>query len=151
MSTRNKVILCVILLATSYAAGRYTTPQSIKIVEVEKKVAKDSTKTEKDSHKKVVTKKVTHPDGTTDETTTTTDDTSSSKQTKSVVADDKSKSSEIIKSSGILTIEALAGVNPLDGKFAYGASISRNLIGPIRLGAWGLTSGQIGVSLGLGF
>lgn len=54
--------------------------------------------------------------------------------------------------SSIINISALAGLDTGRGFVpTYGISASKELIGPITVGAFGLTNGTIGVSVGLNF
>ena len=52
-----------------------------------------------------------------------------------------------------LNLSVLAAVNPVNRDFApvYGASLTKEFIGPVTIGAFGLTNGTLGVSIGLNF
>lgn len=151
MSIKVKILISILVIGTSYAFGRYTAPEKIKTIEVEKKVDTSKTDAEKNVHKKTTVTKTTKPDGTVTEVTEITDESviSKKKTTTDTVTD--SKSTEITKSSGILTIEGMVSLDVKQGSVWYGAHISRNLLGPIRIGAFGLTSGTAGVTVGLDF
>jgi hypothetical protein len=135
----SKYIAAVIVVAIAYAAGRYTAPEKIKTeiktVEVEKVVTKVQ-------HKKVVIRE--NKDGS-KETVIITD-------TKS---DEKGKSNTDIKNKevtnkGSFNISVLAGSSvPING--VLGVSATKNVLGPITVGAWGLTNGTAGLSVGLNF
>lgn len=161
MQTRNKVILIAIALTTSYAVGRFSAPEKIKIetkiVTVEKKVTDTDTTVDKDRHKKVVVVEETKPDGSKTKTTTITDDTTtkSDKKTKETdaVVKKEDQVKEITRPSSKVTISAMGGVNlSLAGNpLVYGASVSKTILGPISLGAFYLTPGITGLSVGLTF
>ncbi len=140
--------LVVILIA--FATGRYTSPT--KIETVTKVVTVEVEKVVKDVKKNVVIVEVKKPDGTT--TTTTTDQSTSTtvsdKNTNINIEDRK-----LVESNkDHLIIEGIVGLgldirNPTE--IVYGAHISKNLLGPIRLGILGLTNSTLGVTVGLQF
>lgn len=97
-------------------------------------------------------------------TTTTTTTQVSPKQTQVVTVTDSDKTiiedkrvesvtrdAPVAKSK--IHISALAGLDlSLSApRPIYGASISKDFIGPISIGAWGLTNGSAGVILGISF
>lgn len=146
METKTKVIIAIVALSAAFATGRFLTPVKtvINTVEVEKKT-EDS---HKEKHKKTVI--IERPDGSKE--TTITDDVESDKKS----TDDKKSSSdtEITKTSSRLNISALAGgqisfSQPMP--IALGASVTKDILGPISLGVWGLSNGVGGVSIGLTF
>jgi hypothetical protein len=151
MISRNEVIAVLILMATSFAFGRFYAPEKVKVIEVEKKTTTEKKDSSRESNKKIIKKKVTKPDGTVTEITREEDSTKSSRNSDKTDTTEKSKTSETTKSSSRLSIQALAGVQLSDKSLTYGLAVSRNLIGPLRIGVFGLTSGQVGCSLGLDF
>lgn len=148
MLTRNQYIILAVLLVTSFAFGRYATPEKVKVetktvtVEVEKKVEV--------AH--VITKivEVKKPDGTsTTETTTVTDTNTNTSSTNNTNID---SIKETIKSSSVLNISGLASIDALNPtSITYGVSINKQLIGPITFGLFGFTDKKVGVSIGLNF
>lgn len=165
MQTKYKVILVVVTLATTFAVGRYTSPEKVKIekqvVTVEKQVDKTKTNTKSHEHKDTTIVETVKPDGTKTTVTHTTDDTHTGEDSQSIASNSSStqqnESKEVSRSSSHLTISALAGPQLSfshglsTGPFAYGVHVSRPLIGPINMGLWGLNTGVVGVSLGLTF
>jgi hypothetical protein len=151
MSIKAKVLLSFLVILVSAAVGRFTAPEKIKTVEVEKQTNSAKDDSEKDIHKKVVETKVTGPNGVVTDTTVTTDDSvlSNKSTDTSVTTDDKSK--EIVRNSGVLRVQALIGTPLTNPTLTYGASISRNLIGPINIGVFGLSSSMVGGSIGIDF
>lgn len=147
MSNKVKIIVGVVVLATVFAFGRWSAPVKIKtetkIVEVDKKVD-DINKKE---HKKTVI--VHKPDGTI--ITTITDDTDTHKHetdTSSTVSD---TTKEVVRRSSTLTVSALTGLSLNGYTPIYGAHVTKQIIGPLALGVWGLSSRELGVSVGLSF
>lgn len=146
MSTKVKVSLVVVFALATFAFGRYSSPEKIRIetktIEVEKIVY-----VEREKHKETTV--VTRPDGSKEEHTV--EDTKTSKK-----EDGKSKESSSLSEStshGPKTnLSALAGVPFSDLRApVYGLAATRSFIGPISAGVWALTSGTAGVSFGLSF
>lgn len=136
MKTRYKILIGVIALIVAFAFGKYSAHPGTKTVDVVHYKTKIQTHT--------VTVVVTKPNGT-HQSTTTTDQTQ--------YADTHSKSDvTVIKATNSsIKISALAGIDFSQRKIAYGAEVSKQILGPISVGAWGLTDGVIGVSIGISF
>ncbi len=160
MTTRNKLILAAVALATSFAFGRYTVPQKIEIrhevvtVEVEKKDTHKDQQTEQ--NRKTTETEITRPDGTkvrrkVTETEKKTD--TEIKQTVERERDQKVTDSKVVTTFQGLSVSFIAGPNftDLGSGYVYGGHISRPFLGPVSLGVWGLSSGHGGISLGLQF
>jgi hypothetical protein len=163
LNTKQKVGIAIFVVAGAFATGRYTVPvktkTEIKTVEVQKIVYRTKKDTTDQRKKKIVIVENKQKDGSETKVTTITDDGT----TKSIASNDTTKSDdhqkeekkEIVKESGHLTISALAGTNftgiPASQGVLYGGIIQRNLIGPVVIGVWGLSSGTGGASLGLEF
>lgn len=160
MTTKSKIIIASIALLTSYAFGRWSAPEKVKIetkiVEVEKKTETSKTDTDRNKHKETTVTETTRPDGTKETTTKTVEDTQTDRKTNTSKTDDttitESKSKEVTYSSSKVTVSALAGVNVLKGGLPdYGASLTKPILGPITVGAFAFQSGMVGCSLGLTF
>lgn len=142
METRTKIIIASLALLTVFAIGRFSSPTKIKTeiktVEVEKIVTVVE-------HKTITIRE--KPDGTKETvivSDTNTDSKSNSKGT------DTTK--EVTGSKDKLTISGLIGMNyTAIGAPIYGLSVSKNLLGPIRVGLFGMTDKVAGISLGLDF
>lgn len=155
MKTRYKVLIVVGALLSAFAAGRFSTPEKIKvetkIVEVEKK-RKDTNLNKKS---KKTTKTVTRPDGTKE--TTTVVETDTKKDTKEVTERDKKTDSvtETTKGGNKTSISVIGGIGLAPGTVApapaFGAHVQRQILGPFTLGIWGLSNVSGGVSLGIMF
>lgn len=140
LNENKKAIGGVVVVIVAFYAGKYSAPEKVRVetvrVEVEKKV-------DKEQRKKVVIKE--NKDGSKE--TTIVVDTSVKENTK---ANSESSVKEVISRSRI-NISLLAGATiPLSPPI-FGISAQRDFIGPITIGAWGLTNRTIGLSLGLNF
>lgn len=161
MTTKVKIIIAVTVTLASYAAGRWSAPEKIKIetktVTVEKLIKDTDKTTDKDRHKKLVVTEKTDPDGTHTKTTTVTDDTVTQTNVKSKTTDDTASTSdtqkEITRPSSKVTLSLMAGINlGLGGNpLIYGGSVYKPILGPIGLGVFYLTNGSTGASIGLSF
>lgn len=162
MRTRYKIIGVIILIIVSYAFGRYSAPA--KVTEEDKTKIIDKGKTDKttdinkSTHKETKTEVVTNPDGTKKETTTVTEDTNANVNKNTSIVNNKTttedKTKETISNTNKTTLSALAGTNVLHfGDFTpvYGGHVTHEVLGPISVGAFGLTNGTAGVSVGLSF
>lgn len=147
MNTKTTVIISAVSLAVAFAGGRYSVQApSSKTKEV---VQVDTTKDiAKNTKKKTTIEK--NPDGSTkttiDEETTT--DTSS-------VTNSLTKVSQSVTAvrTGTLNISALGGMDFSSSipKPIYGASVTKEIVGPVTLGAFGLMNGVVGLSVGVNF
>lgn len=142
--TKYKVIGVVILCVVSYTTGRYT-GQKPGIETHETVVQQVKQQTDKDTHK--VTQVTKKPDGTV--TTVVTEDTSSKVDTNkntNLNFDEKITPPK----TNLTNVSLLAGYDFGRGP-AYGASVTHQFLGPLTIGAFGLTDGIVGVSLGVNF
>lgn len=160
MSVRNSAIAAIIIAVTFAAIGRWTAPEKIKtetkIVEVEKKTEHSDTEADKNKHKETTTHEITRPDGTKETTTTVVEDSNANRHNTTDKTDDKSKSEdiskEVTKSGSKLTLSALAGVKVSDPTgMIYGGHVTKDILGPINIGVWGMSNNTAGLSIGLTF
>jgi hypothetical protein len=154
METKTKIIIVSIGLIAAFAVGRWAAPEKVrietKVVEVEKKV--------EDTKKDVVKHKETHtvkkPDGTEETTTTEDTTTKSDKHDTDSTTTETDTTKEVTRGSSKVTVLALAGL-PVSFNTAvvpiYGVSVSKPILGPITIGAWGLSNSTAGFSIGLTF
>lgn len=156
MENKYKIAIGVALLATSFAVGRFTVPvrvkTEIKEVQVEKKVTDKDIK----ENKRVETVKteIVRPDGTKETTTKIIEDTKKNTDSKTTAQTDSSRSStsETKKEGAGLSVAGLAGVNVLaPSGLIFGGHVQTSLLGPVTIGAFGLSNWTFGVSLGLRF
>ena len=110
--------------------------------EVDKTTAVTDAKVTKKKTTTVVTKK---PDGTTSTETSVTETNGATKTT-------KGETRKVAATERKNAINALVGVD-IGKAFVpvYGVSYTREVLGPVTLGAYGLTNGTIGVSIGVNF
>lgn len=152
-----KVIIIVVALAGSYAAGRWASPTKviteIKTVEVEKKTDQTIDTAQKHKHKKIIIVTSEKPGGQKDSTTTITDDTDSVSNSTTTQTDTADKTTdnkhEEDRPEPKTTIAAMAGISTRDGQIQYGASVYRPLLGPLGVGVFGLGNVTDGVSCGV--
>lgn len=139
MSLKYKIASALVILAATFTAGRYSVSGKTKTKTT------DTTKTvDKTEHKKIVIYK--KPNGET--VTTITDDTNTKTEKTKQVIDIKTTESR----HNILNVSALVANDFRDTfKPVYGVSVSKEILGPVTVGAFGLTNGVVGVSLGLNF
>ena len=156
MTTKVKVIIGAVAIVVAFAVGRYSGPEKIKvetkIVTVEKDTKTDTSDTQ--DHKKITIVDTTKPDGTKTKTTTIVDDKEAqdTKTETDQTTTKESQTTEITKGSNKVLVSGLIARNL--SSFAspiYGASISKPILGPLYIGAFGLTDKTIGVSIGLMF
>lgn len=75
-------------------------------------------------------------------------------ETRTVVTEEiNSRTKTVTKPGPKVNVSALAGVDTTSSilKPVYGISVSKEFIGPITVGAYGLTNGTVGLSLGVNF
>lgn len=147
MTLKTEIIGGVIILLVTFAAGRYSV-QAPTVKTTIQESAKVDTDLNKDTHKKTVSVTVKLPSGTTKTTTTVTEDTISDKRV------DSEKLSSVTQTitppkTGTINVSALAGISLVNGQPVYGASASKEFIGPLTIGVFGLTNGVLGASIGV--
>lgn len=159
LSRNQKIGVVAVSLLVSFAAGRYTVTETIKTktetIETEKKKEDTVIVKKRDKNVKIVVTETDRPDGTKIITTVTTDLTKSSVDTNTKLSDTGSKtsdsSSSTVKGESKVSLSALGGVDMTNGHLLYGLSVIRPVLGPITVGAFGLSDGTIGASVGVSF
>lgn len=137
MTLKNTAVACLVSAGLATALTHYYFPSiQTKTVEVQKEVVQNDIHT--------TTHTITQPNGIVD-TTTVTDDHSKTSES-------DSKTAIVIKQptwnvSGLVANDFSKGVILP----AYGVSVSKEILGPFSIGAFGLTNGTIGLSLGVNF
>lgn len=124
-------IVALVALVLSFAAGRYS-------VDINKRTEIDETKKTR-----------------TDTTIVTIKEPSGKETTTTVIKERETTKKELnqVESSqkAILNIAILGAYDPTQNQPSYGLSISKQFIGPVTLGVFGLTNGVAGVSIGVNF
>lgn len=151
MSTKNIIILSLVVLAITFATGRMSVSKKIEIKEVEKIVYKervDQDKQVNDHKKTVIVKK---PDGTVTTTVTDSNITDTKTDTQIDLTKTDTKSKTVTPMNIGMNFSLLAGINAANpvGGFIYGLSITKPLLGPVTFGLSLFTDKHVFVSLGL--
>ena len=138
-------------MSLAFAAGRYSVSQKT-ISTKEGIISDDKKKEDAETHTVTHTVTVVKPDG----NSVTTTDTQTNISDKQIDTDDtKTSISQVtsIAARSTINISALAGVNAnnLSQVPIYGISISKEVLGPITAGLYGLNNGILGVSIGVNF
>lgn len=140
LPTKTQSVAGLMIFIVGLGTGRYSYHQ-VTITQVQ---TVSDTQKEQD---KVTDKKTTIVKEPTGKTVTTI-----TEETRTVdTQDTKVKSQDMVKTSPQWQVSALAGIDIRTGIPAYGASLSRQFVGPITIGAFGLTNGTVGVSIGMTF
>jgi VCBS repeat-containing protein len=150
LSMKNEILAAGLLIVASFALGRFSISavSATKLVESDNKT--EQKELDKDTHTKTETVTIKKPDGTT-KTVTTIDTTAEVKiDDKKTEVDNKVQTSTPVKRPTI-NVSALAVLDLRTGLPAYGASASKEILGPVTVGAFGLTNGVLGISIGLDF
>lgn len=129
-STRRFLLVVVCSLVLGYAFGRWRHPVKVtetKVVEVEKQ-----------DKSKIVKVETVKPDGTRVIRTRTQRDVETSRRSET------EKTAEYARPVSVSVLGAFSG-----GLLVYGLAGTVSVAGPIHVGAFGLSNGTLGVSLGL--
>lgn len=161
LSNTSKVLIVVAVVGVSFALGRYTVPEKVKvetkIVEVEKKTSSSKEDTSVDKHKNTKIIVVEKPNGEKTTTTEISENTDIDKKKTGESTSDSTKNTDSLKETtrgdSKLTISALGGVDFTKSvpQVVYGASVFKPILGPITIGVWGLSSPSCGASVGIQF
>lgn len=155
MDLKYKILIVTVVLVGTFALGRYTVPEKIKIetkvVEVVKEVKVTDTK--QDAHKHTVITEVSLPSGEKKKTTEIVYDSSKERDSHTVIDDTKKESSTetVVKGDSKVSISLLGGLKLDNRTPVYGASISKPVLGPLTIGIWGLSDSSCGASIGVTF
>lgn len=166
---KNKWLIlgAILLFVFGLSIGRYATPPDkvtkIEKVEIEKIVyIKEQEKVEQKKKFKHTIEK-TLPDGTIIKDTIETDEQNLFVKEKEQSQEEKASSSKEEKEVGVTSkgrwlINGMVGADVssgIDGQIkeilVYGIQVDYRILGPIHIGAWGVTSKEAGLSVGLEF
>lgn len=149
MSMKQGVIGLVVVFVLGCAIGRFSLPAKVvtKTVTVEAKT-KDTDTT---NHDKITVTETTRTDGSVTKVTQIQKNTTQDTKLTDNKSSDTTKTVEY--NTARWSVMAVATSHPLKGMFTptYGGEIEYRLIGPIKIGALGLSDGTMGLSLGLQF
>jgi len=155
----HKIIILVVLMAVSFAAGRMSVGQPEVHTETKTDTQidkKESEKTDKDTHTVTHVIVIKNPDGSEKTDTTTNTDVVTHQieadATNQTIHQD-TKTDIVPQKTGTLNISALASTNLKDpsDSLAFGIGVTKQFIGPITVGGFGFNNGIIGVSIGINF
>ncbi len=145
MTLQLKAGLSIAALTLSFAAGNYTArqTQSSTNSKTQSTVQQD---VKQDTHEVITTIKA--PNGTVQ--TVETVDTTALTNTDSTT---NTQSQLVVVPNPKNNVSALAGFDLSKSGLipTYGISVNRQFLGPVTIGAFGLTSGTVGVSIGINF
>lgn len=144
MTIKDKIILGLLALVVSFAAGRFTATKPNVTTQTVTNEDKDIKKDVNDEKVTTITEKSTGEKQT----------TIVEKKTTSVVTDDKIASktdTKVVNSQQTTSIVGMVGIDYHTKERAYGLGVSHDFVGPVSLGVFGFTNGVIGVSIGVRF
>lgn len=139
---RNVAIVGLLLLVVGYGTGRYLQPAKIQIKKEE--VIKEVEVIKKDI--RIVEREITRPDGTKEKERITEDKSQESTKKEK----DTKESTLIANKKPDWRVNGLAALNN-DRNIVYGLHVERRILGPISVGAFGLTDTTVGLSVGIEF
>jgi FtsZ-interacting cell division protein ZipA len=151
MSTKVKVIIAVIVLAVTFATGRWSASQ--KTTKTTEQVTQTDVKADvKDTHTKTTITETKQPTGV-DTTVTVIDQVQDDKSTENDNTKTQIQQTVTPTSKSKLNISVLGAEDFSKGftEPTYGLSISKEVLGPLTVGAFGLMNGTVGISVGLDF
>jgi hypothetical protein len=140
--------LAIAMLLGAFVAGRYSATQKpeVKTVSSVQDVTKEASN--KDTHSVTTTKVIQQPDGAKETDTTTTVDTVA--HNTDVITDTSKVTTDVIPpKTNTVNVSALAAID--NWTPYYGVSVSKQVLGPITVGGFGLTNGTLGISIGINF
>jgi len=148
MENKKVIIGALVLIALSFGAGYFATPNKIKIET--KEVIKTVTVKEEAKVKIVYKTKIVRVDGTVEETESSREESNTREKTDTSIVKESSKTTT--KDIG-LTLSALAIVDSSDikGDREYGIHVTKRVFSNITVGAMATTDKKLGISLGLTF
>ena len=136
---KNGVVLLVVA-GLGYTTGRYMQPAEV-IVKTE---IKEVEKVRVDTKTRIIYRKM--PDGTVERITE--EETKSSSETGK---DTRTEQITKAKKSSSIAIVALTSTDFDFSKPEYALHVQTNVLGPLKLGIYGSTNKQVGISIGLDF
>lgn len=149
MSTLKQILIGIVVVLVSLAAGYGFGKKAQSDTSVKSGIKTDIVQ-DKNTHTQTKTVTVKQPDGKV-ETTTTTDTVTLTKETENK---DVQSSTTVTASKSKINVSAMVQYDIFHPSFsgpAYGLSVSKEVLGPITVGAYGLTNGTIGITVGVDF
>jgi hypothetical protein len=151
LSTKTQLIVLGVSCLICFASGRFLAGKAE--VKTEQQITENKTvDQDRDTHTHTVTVTTKAKDGATQITQTQDSDTIDIKDIKANIQED-TKTDTIPPKTNLTNVSALVSNNFSNGLFspAYGVSVTHQIFGPFTVGAFGLNSGVVGVSIGVNF
>ena len=151
LSSKTKYTIAGVAIAVAFATGRYTV-QSPTIKTIETDQSKINLNQDKDTHTITTKTTIKTPDGTV-KTVEATDTTIAAKVTEVATTNTTLEQTITPPKTNTLNVSALIGNDFSVGllKPIYGASVTKQILGPVTAGAYGMSNGLVGISIGLNF
>lgn len=148
-SMRIQILISVCTLLLVFALGRYSVSQP-HITTSNQKSNETQIIDNKDTHTQTKITETRSPDGTSTKTTVidtqVTDKKDLNKQVNS-----SSQTESTPQKTNTLNLSVMAGYDAQRSQIVYGGSVTKELVGPITMGLFGLTNGVVGATIGLNF
>ena len=154
MALKTKIIIAICYTVLIFAVGRYTTRTPSSTVQTKTTEVETKTEDKNVNTKKTITE-TKKPDGTTVTVTQVDQTINDDKRDDRTTQVQTKETTKAVRP--ILQLSILGGNDFSQGPFkpVYGAAISKEVLGPVTLGLFGLTAQQrygiIGISLGVNF
>ena len=150
MTLLNKILLSLLALVVAFGFGRYSVnPPAVTTKKTDQTEIKVDTHKEEHVVTRTVTTKAPNGEARTETITESTTVTDKDKDTVHSRTDSTVSTPQVRKT---LNISALVALDPNNYyHHTYGASVTKEVAGPITVGVWALHTGIFGVSLGMNF
>jgi hypothetical protein len=153
MTIQTKALIAIAVILTAFASGRYsaTHGQAPSVTTSQQTTTDTQVKVDKDTHKVSTTTDVKTKDGSEKVVTVVTEDTVTAiNKTQDTVAKVQTVVTQPKFTKTHISLLAVTDIKSIN-KLSYGISLSREIIGPVTVGVFGLSNGVAGLSIGLNF
>lgn len=151
MTLKAQLIIYIVSVAGAFAAGRSLFPVA-KTTDSKSSLTeqKDMTTT-KDTKEVVTTTETSKPNG--EKVVTVVDNIDTHEKTGSADSIKSAQDNKVVESKkSTIHLQLLGGADMTSNfKLVYGGMVSKQFIGPVTLGVFGLSDGTLGLSIGLEF
>jgi hypothetical protein len=151
LTTKTKIIIGVIVLVVTFAAGRWSVGQKT-VKTTEQITATDNKQENKNTHTKTTITETKQPSGA-DTTVTVIDQVANDTMTQKDISNTNIQQIVTSAKKSALNISVLGAEDFSHGltQPTYGLSVTKEILPPVTVGAFGLMNGVIGVSIGIDF
>lgn len=152
MTLKTKAGAIIISLLVAFSFGRYSVNQTPDVKTTENIKTNNKINENKNNHTKTTVVTTKDKDGV-EKTITTVDSVTNDQLSQTDKSSTDIKQSVTPPKQSKANISLIAANDFAKGQIlpSYGLSVSKEIIGPITIGAFGLNNGTIGVSIGLDF